>query len=81
MKDVTVNTSHYLKPTELSELLNVPDGTLRYWRYMRTGPDFIRMGGRIRYNRADVERWLRERRQVSSVRATAEARRDYLQAR
>jgi predicted site-specific integrase-resolvase len=81
MTPQAVNCIDYLKPKELASMINVPEGTLRYWRYIGSGPDFVRMGGRIRYNRGDVQRWLHERRQVSSVRAAVEARRVYLPAR
>lgn len=67
-----VEGSQLLKPRELSEQINVAEGTLKYWRYMGEGPDFLRLGGRIRYNRADVERWLEKQRRVSSVRTTVE---------
>ncbi|WP_405830798.1 MULTISPECIES: helix-turn-helix transcriptional regulator [unclassified Streptomyces] len=39
--------------------------TLRNWRYMEQGPDYIKLspgrGGRIRYKRSAVEAWLSAR--------------------
>ncbi|MGH2718469.1 MAG: helix-turn-helix domain-containing protein, partial [Actinomycetota bacterium] len=47
---------------ELSTLLQVPVGTLYQWRFRRQGPPPIRVGRFLRYDPADVDRWLEERR-------------------
>jgi Helix-turn-helix domain len=44
---------------EVGELLRVPDATLRYWRYLGTGPHSFRVGRGLRYWRRDVHTWLR----------------------
>jgi predicted DNA-binding transcriptional regulator AlpA len=44
---------------EVGELLRVPDATLRYWRYLGTGPHSFRVGRSVRYWRRDVHTWLR----------------------
>lgn len=53
-----------LECTDLvARLLGVKPRTLEGWRRRGCGPPFIRLSGRvIRYNRADLERWLNERR-------------------
>lgn len=43
---------------EVAELLRVPDATLRYWRYLGTGPHSFRVGRGVRYWRHDVHTWL-----------------------
>ncbi|MEJ2860553.1 helix-turn-helix transcriptional regulator [Actinomycetospora flava] len=55
-----------LTSREVSEIIGVPDNTLRDWRCDAVGPPFIRIGrgGRnqpVRYRLRDLERWLDER--------------------
>ncbi|UYM03441.1 helix-turn-helix transcriptional regulator [Solicola gregarius] len=50
--------SKYLSPTSVSELIDVPEGTLRIWRHRGEGPESIKIGKHVRYLREDVERWL-----------------------
>lgn len=46
--------------TEVSAMTRTPEGTLRYWRHVRTGPHSFKIGRRVMYRRADVEAWLEE---------------------
>jgi excisionase family DNA binding protein len=55
-------SSEFYSPDELSELINMPLRTLETWRYNGEGPAFHRFGTRVRYAKADVDRWLAERR-------------------
>ncbi len=54
---------------ELSEIWSVPEGTLRYWRCAEIGPTYVKLGGRIKYDLADVERYVRANKRMPSVRA------------
>jgi hypothetical protein len=54
---------------ELSEIWGVPESTLRYWRCAETGPPYVKLGGRIKYDLADVERYVRANKRMPSVRA------------
>ncbi len=51
-----------LTPRAAAGLLAVSPDTLKFWRTRshRGGPDFIRVGGRIRYSLRDLCRWLEE---------------------
>lgn len=49
-----------ITPEELSAYLQVKTSTLAQWRYRGTGPAFQRLGGHVRYRRADVDRWLED---------------------
>jgi predicted DNA-binding transcriptional regulator AlpA len=49
-----------LRLAEVSDLLGVPVGTLRHWRYAGTGPRSARIGRNIVYRRGDVEQWVAE---------------------
>lgn len=41
-----------------AEILEVPAGTLRYWRYMDQGPRSFRVGRHVKYRRVDIDEWL-----------------------
>lgn len=41
-------------------LLRVPEGTLRYWRYLGCGPRSFKVGRHVRYWKADLVLWLAE---------------------
>ena len=45
---------------EVAHLVRTPVATLRYWRYLGTGPHGFKVGRNLRYWRADVLTWLRE---------------------
>jgi len=45
---------------EVAVCLGVPEQTLRFWRYKDIGPRSIKVGRHVRYQRAEVERYLRE---------------------
>lgn len=48
-----------LTEPQLSDRTGIPQRTLRQWRYLGTGPAYVKLGGRhVRYTRAAVEQWL-----------------------
>ena len=51
-----------LSMEDVAELLGVPVGTLRRWRYVGKGPRSFRVGRYVKYLAEDVERWLQEQR-------------------
>ncbi len=46
---------------ELADYLGVPVATLYQWRHRGEGPPGFRVGRYIRYQRTDVEQWIRDR--------------------
>ena len=50
-----------LDEKELSRLIRVSIGTLRFWRSGRQGPPCIKVGHLVRYRPSDVANWLRSR--------------------
>jgi hypothetical protein len=54
---------------ELSGIWGVPESTLRYWRCAEIGPIYVKLGGRIKYDLVDVERYVRANKRMPSVRA------------
>lgn len=54
-----------LSDRQVAALLGLAPNTLRHWRCRAHGPAWVRVGARtIRYERAEVERWLAARRQA-----------------
>jgi hypothetical protein len=41
--------------------LNIQPGTLRKWRFLGRGPEFIRIGRAVRYRVIDIEAWIASR--------------------
>jgi Helix-turn-helix domain len=54
---------------ELATLWSLPESTLRYWRCAGLGPTFVKLGGRIKYDVDDVDRYVRANKRMPSVRA------------
>lgn len=67
MKALTLLTSK-----QVSEILSIPEGTLRYWRNAGVGPIWLKLEGSIRYSVADVEAYVKSNRRIPSVRAYME---------
>ena len=49
-----------MTPGEVADLIQKPVRTLAQWRWLRTGPRFVKCGGDVRYFRSDIVRWLDE---------------------
>jgi predicted site-specific integrase-resolvase len=47
----------HLNQEQLAERLGLSQRTLEGWRYRGKGPPYLRLGGRIAYRVADVERF------------------------
>jgi Helix-turn-helix domain len=45
---------------EACDFLRVPEGTLRYWRHLGSGPRSFKIGRHVRYWRTDLILWLTE---------------------
>lgn len=55
-----------LDPIATASYLGVAKQTLARWRCEGGGPAFLKLGTRIRYERADLDRWLDARRRSST---------------
>jgi predicted site-specific integrase-resolvase len=60
-----------LTPDEASSLLRVDEGTLANWRYRGTGPVFVKLGGKVRYAKNDLNDFVQESRQQMTGHALA----------
>lgn len=52
-----------------AERLNISPGTLQKWRVYGDGPRYIKVGRKVAYDQADVDRWLEDRRRNSTSQA------------
>ena len=64
-----------LKAREVSGMTGIPEGTLRYWRCAGLGPSYVKLGGRVRYDEADVDAYVKANKRIPSVRAAMEKNR------
>jgi hypothetical protein len=60
---------HLVSTKELSKMWDMPESTLRYWRCAGIGPVYVKLGGRIKYDLAGVEAYVRVNKRKPSVRA------------
>ena len=58
-----------LSEAEVAEVLGKPPRTLRQWRYLGSGPKYLKVGATVRYRARDVEAWLRAQEQEPAARA------------
>ena len=65
----SVKARQLISTKELSKRWDIPESTLRYWRCAGMGPPYVKLGGRIKYDLADVERYVRANKRMPSVRA------------
>lgn len=42
----------------VSAMTGIPEGTLRNYRYLGTGPAYVKIGGHVRYKPCDVDAWI-----------------------
>lgn len=49
-------------PEDLAKLLSVTTGQLAQMRYLGNGPEYVKVGTRVRYALSDVRTWLDEQR-------------------
>jgi predicted DNA-binding transcriptional regulator AlpA len=49
-----------ISQNELAQRWQISEATLERWRSLRKGPQFLRMGGQVRYRLVDVESYERE---------------------
>ncbi len=59
-----------------ADILNKSVPTLKRWRYLGIGPDWIEMEGTIRYDVAVLLEYIRKNTRVASVRAAMEDARE-----
>lgn len=62
--EIKSNASHGVEsaglfgPKETSAYLGIPVPTLAGWRHYKRGPTYVKVGGQIRYRKADLDAYL-----------------------
>jgi excisionase family DNA binding protein len=59
--------SPYMNPEEAGKYLGVSLVTLQQWRYQGKGPAYMKIGGKVRYDRDDLDKWMRSQRVVPEL--------------
>ena len=54
---MTERKSEYLTLPEVAEHYRTTEGTVRYWRHTRYGPKGVKLGTRVLYPRAEIQRF------------------------
>lgn len=57
---LAAHLTDYLTSPQLAAVLDVHEMTLSRWRKVGMGPEWIKVGGRFRYPRAGVQRWIEQ---------------------
>jgi hypothetical protein len=60
--------TRHLHQRDLAERWCISPRTLERWRWLKTGPAFLRIGGRIVYRLEDVETYESQQRMVGNAR-------------
>lgn len=50
----------YLTTEQVAQRFHTAPSTVRYWRHIGTGPQGVRIGRRVLYPVAGVQRWVEE---------------------
>lgn len=56
----------FLTLHEASNYLHIPENTLRWYRQCGSGPVSFKLGGRVTYDRADIDAWVAAERAASA---------------
>ncbi|SFS73664.1 AlpA family transcriptional regulator [Streptomyces sp. ok210] len=59
----------YLTPDDIAEMFGVPLETVYQWRKKRTGPPGFRIGKHVRYDPAEVQTYVKQRKSVDRAAA------------
>ena len=55
-----------LKDIEAAPVLGLKVSTLRRWRWSGDGPQFVKLGGAVRYRRSDLEAFIEAKLRMST---------------
>jgi predicted DNA-binding transcriptional regulator AlpA len=64
----------FLTEKEVAAKLKLSTRVLQFWRQVGDGPNWYKIGRFVRYDSADINRFIESGLRVSSARATAEER-------
>jgi hypothetical protein len=65
-----MSDSEFLLTVEAAKMLRLAAGTLQNWRVRGEGPPFIRLGGRVLYDRTALVDWARNQTTITTTETT-----------
>ena len=60
-----------MSTADVAKKVGNSEPTLRAWRYQGIGPPFIKVGKLVKYDEADVDRWLAQQRTSAGLNESA----------
>lgn len=66
MTEIIHQQQKLLKEHEAAERLSIEVATLRRWRWAGKGPRFLKIGGAVRYETADLDTFIEASRRCST---------------
>lgn len=60
---------------QLSQSLQIPVETVRYWRKVGRGPAWVKIGRNVRYDSAVIDQFIEDNTRIPSVRTFMEEKR------
>jgi excisionase family DNA binding protein len=63
--DEVSENSRLLSPQEAAEVLGVSYGTLQNWRSAGRGPDYVKIGAKVKYRPSEIQKFI----EIASMRA------------
>ncbi len=60
-----MNELELVSTKQVSEMTQLPEGTLRYYRHSNQGPACFVLGKRVVYRKSEVERWISAQEQAT----------------
>jgi hypothetical protein len=73
-EEIRMTSIQLVTSKQVSGMISVAEGTLRYWRNVGLGPVWHKLEGSIRYSLKDVHAYVENSRRIPSVRAYMEER-------
>lgn len=61
-------TDDLLTTEQAAKRLGLAEQTLAQWRWLGKGPEFVKVGSRVRYPSDSLDRWLSTRRKLNDLR-------------
>jgi Helix-turn-helix domain len=73
-REFNSRTARLMTTQEAADVLGRSLNTLKRWRYEGTGPAYVVIEGRVRYDQAVLEDYIRQNTRIPSVRAAREGK-------
>ncbi|MGO1198840.1 helix-turn-helix transcriptional regulator [Brachybacterium alimentarium] len=62
-----VTLDELMTANDVADVLGLSTGTLANWRSLNMGPDYVKVGGRVRYRVSGINAWVARQEHKSAV--------------